>query len=374
MLLISTCGTSLLTHDLSADERNKFARLANKKEQDLSREEKKYLDRHAADCGEKLLQASLEQARKMSAEINGIAAVYAGQLPQGTSNRHIFLHSDTYMGALSVEMLMRWAQNNGLNNESKTFPGLHTASLESFRPAMSEAARWCCEEIAPQRSTRDRIVFNLTGGFKSVQGFMQTLGMFYADEVVYIFEGSTELLRIPRLPLSIEAATMQIIGENVVLFRKMAAGIPLDKETCRDIPETLLDAYGPNAYALSPWGEIFWHRYKEAYYGKAFIQESPLPEKISFSKGFLADVRQFENNPQKLAELNERIDDLTQYFLGNTISIKRLNFKLLEGNPVPGCTHEFYAWRTGGAWRCFCVFDEYKKDLCHIKKLGPHLK
>lgn len=372
MLLLSTCGTSLLTHNLSADERGKFARLANKKKQDLSAEEKKYLDRHAAACKDKLLQASLAQARQMSAEINGIAAVYDGQLPKVASNRHIFLHSDTYMGELSVEILLNWAKSNGLNNEPKTFPGLNTAGLEDFRPAMSEAARWCYEEIAPLRNPHYRVVFNLTGGFKSVQGFMQALGMLYADEVVYIFESSAELLRIPRLPLDVEKTTIQIIADNAALFRKMAVNIPLDAETCRDLPETLLDCYGADGCALSLWGEIFWHKYKSEYYRKAFIAESPLPKKISFSKSFLADVRQFADNPEKLAELNKRIDDLAKYFMGGN-NLKRLSFKQLE-NELHGCTHEFYAWSDGNAGRCLCVFDEEKIDLCHIRKFIPHPK
>ena len=232
MLLLSTCGTSLLTHNLSADERSQFARLSNKKEQDLSGEEKKYLESHAADCGDNLLRATVGQARKISAEINGIAAVYNGQLSKGASDRHIFLHSDTCLGELSVNILKKWAENNGLkNSEAQTFGGLNTASLESFRPAMSEAARWCYKAIAPVRNAHNRVVFNLTGGFKSVQGFMQALGMFYADEVVYIFEGSTELLRVPRLPLDIDTATMETIGKNVAVFRKMDNGIPLNKET-----------------------------------------------------------------------------------------------------------------------------------------------
>jgi hypothetical protein len=164
---------------------------------------------------------------------------------------------------------------------------------------------------------------------------------------------------------------MDTIGRHVPLFRKMALNIQVTKKECGDIPETLLDTYEPDRYVLSPWGEIFWQRFREEHYGRVFITEPPLPERIRFEESFLDDVRQFANDAQKLAELNERIDDLAHYLI-NGNCLKRLNFKKLEGKPVPGCTHEFYAWSTGGAWRCFCAFDEEKK-VCRIKKLDKHL-
>ena len=47
------------------------------------------------------------------------------------------------------------------------------------------------------RQSHYRVVFNLVGGFKSLQGYMNTLGMFYADEIIYIFEAPTaDLIRI----------------------------------------------------------------------------------------------------------------------------------------------------------------------------------
>jgi hypothetical protein len=57
--------------------------------------------------------------------------------------------------------------------------------------------RWCQDTLPGYRESGYHIVFNLTGGFKSIQGWMQTLGMFYADEIVYIFETGKELLPGP---------------------------------------------------------------------------------------------------------------------------------------------------------------------------------
>jgi CRISPR/Cas system-associated protein Csm6 len=63
------------------------------------------------------------------------------------------------------------------------------------------------------------VVFNLTGGFKSVQGFLQAISSFYADETIYIFQFSSELLQIPRLPIKLD--TQGIIDENLTIFRRL---------------------------------------------------------------------------------------------------------------------------------------------------------
>ena len=74
---------------------------------------------------------------------------------------------------------------------------LRTDSLDSFQMALSDLVRWCDEEVAvaPYRHSY-RVLFNLTGGFKSIQGFLQILAQFYADETVYIFESGDVLLRM----------------------------------------------------------------------------------------------------------------------------------------------------------------------------------
>jgi hypothetical protein len=45
------------------------------------------------------------------------------------------------------------------------------------------------------------VVFNLTGGFKSLNGYLQTVAMISADRCAFLFEGAPELMEIPRLPV-----------------------------------------------------------------------------------------------------------------------------------------------------------------------------
>jgi len=60
-----------------------------------------------------------------------------------------------------------------------------------------------------------RVIFNLTGGFKSVQGFLQSIASLYADEAVYVFETASELLRAPRMPLRLD---MNVVKENITSY------------------------------------------------------------------------------------------------------------------------------------------------------------
>lgn len=59
--------------------------------------------------------------------------------------------------------------------EVKRIPDLRTDDQAAFRAAMAELVRLCAHEVRDFRAAGWRVVFNLTGGFRSVQGFMQVL-------------------------------------------------------------------------------------------------------------------------------------------------------------------------------------------------------
>lgn len=112
-------------------------------------------------------------------------------------------------------------------------------------------------------------MFNLVGGFKSLQGYMQTLGMFYADETVYIFEAGDELLSILRLPVDFYASARQTVLEHFGAFRKMhRRDVPFSE--CSGIPETMLKIIDDQC-ALSEWGEIIWGAVREEKYKEELL-------------------------------------------------------------------------------------------------------
>ena len=50
---------------------------------------------------------------------------------------------------------------------------------------------------------------------------MQALGMFYADETLYIFEAGGELLSIPRLPVDFNESARQSVVDNFSVARRL---------------------------------------------------------------------------------------------------------------------------------------------------------
>ncbi|MDR1620926.1 MAG: putative CRISPR-associated protein [Synergistaceae bacterium] len=374
--VVSTCGTSLLTNferrlPADADKNFPVTILSNKKETDLAKEEKTYL-RHLL----KLLRTELEgwnvqDARRGSAELNSLLAYYQGNPSQGYDNRHCFVHSDTYVGEECAHMIGEWCERQKLTSEFYRVPGLNTADYLSFSAAMSNLAKWCSECVAPLRTPYNEVVFNLTGGFKSLQGFMQTLGMFYADETFYLFESSDALMRIPRLPIDIDAGACDEIEKHFAAYRKLALGKPVRAEEVTGISESMMLTDGTGAYTLSAWGEIFWDKFTQCHYEKQ-LYPSPLPD-IVLSSNFLKDLESWNGDKHVLFSVNQRLDDLAKYLLsGRKVCLKRLDFKKITGDLAKktGCTHEFDAWSTGGAGRGYCRFLDGGK--LEVARLDTH--
>jgi hypothetical protein len=271
---------------------------------------------------------------------------------------------------------MEWCQDQGLASELKKISGLNTADYLSFNSAMSDLARWCAEYVSPQRTQSYQVVFNLTGGFKSLQGFMQTLGMFCADDTFYLFESSSALMHIPRLPINIDVSAFTEIEKNFEIYRRLSLGIPMKQSDLGGISRSMIfQCEHGGECLLSPWGEIFWEDFTQTHYPEKF-HGSPLPEKIILSKSFVKDVNGFMNDKNAIFSINQRMDDLARFLLSeqkNDKNIKRLDFKAITGDLKleTKCDYEFDAWSSGGAGRVFCRFtDDTKLELVHLKLHG----
>ena len=336
-LILSTCGTSILTNGADNNIRTLVNRNANAKLEalapdDLGRLEAHIHERHAA-----LRAATPAEAKRSSAELNGILSYYGGQLIERERDQHVLIISDTFLGEAVGEIICSWLNEQGLRAQVQKFTGLVTDDYASFRNAMIQLIRWCQETLPGYRSAGYRVVFNLTGGFKSAQGFMQTVGMFYADESVYIFETGS-LLRIPRLPIRLDIdGIMAQHGDNL---RLLGHGQTLSTQEVTGIPETLLFEVDGEA-TLSEWGELVWQQSKRALYGRDLL--APLPG-LRFSDGFVKSVERQRLTSDQLAVLNERLDQLSFVSQGKGSNLRGLDFKALKGDPKPPSTHECDIW------------------------------
>lgn len=362
VLMISPCGTSLLTNQATNDERKLIGKYANETMKNIPEKDKFILEELIEKSDNVLNQGSINEATMLSAELNAIIKYYDGQFLGRKNDFHYLLCTDTWLGEQTATLVKSWLENHGVTAQIHNLKDLRTDNLESFQLALSDFVKWCEDTIPGYQMKQYEVVFNLTGGFKSVQGFLQTLAMFYADEAIYVFQTGDELLRLPKLP--VKFVPDEAIQEHLYKIRRLA--LMLSTDDISDIPSTLIFKMD-NEIQLSPWGEIVWGRVqKELYSQKVFDSPS---KNIVFSDNFLKSIAGLPTDRIQL--INQRIDDLAQFIeLGEKHNKKRLDFKILKGNPVPGSTHELDAWSDQDAKRIYC---HYKDKKIIIDKLDKAL-
>ncbi|MEI9478580.1 MAG: putative CRISPR-associated protein [Deltaproteobacteria bacterium] len=368
-IMISSCGTSLLTNHAVDEQRSLITRTANRLESELSGDERRVIDNLLAVCKNSLLGTeSLADVKKLSAELNGIISYYTGDLSKGKNDQHFLLHSDTFQGGTIAGIVRDWLQDRGIACNLVEAKDLNTRSLDQFTSGMQEIVRWCYENLSDYRKQGWRIIFNLTGGFKSMQGFLQTLGMFYADEIIYIFESGEALLRIPRLPIKLDLG--DTIEKNLATFRLLGLGRELDARQCSDIPNSLLTEMDGKV-SFSVWGTLVWDQHKKQFYGTKLLE--PLSPKIEIGDHFKKEVSSLPQD--RIETLNKQLDTLAEELDSNQLGKNAsLRFKKLKTVQHKVCTHEFYAWSDQDAKRVFGRFED-RGDAQYfvVERLEKHL-
>jgi putative CRISPR-associated protein (TIGR02619 family) len=260
-VVISTIGTSLLTNqikrndDAEKDWYNQIRDTANLTQENTPKEVLSIIEILKSRAVAKLEQSSIPQIRLASAELNGIYALYQEQLQHGIEDIHRLIATDTAQGKATAEIVKQFLINQKLfNTDIYTPPGLSTATTTAFSEGIDYLLVWLSEEITPLKD-RYRVCFNLVGSFKSLQGYLNTIGMFYSDEIIYIFEGKeSNLITIPRLPIKVDESK---IRPYAIQFALMDAGAGLPLSEVADIPESLIGEYNGRK-VLSTWGQLIW--------------------------------------------------------------------------------------------------------------------
>jgi len=384
-IILSTCGTSFLTNRVEENLRALLTRHANvKKKEEVPAKERNSIENHIRKRQTESAGFSQEEARRDSAELNGILSYYGGR-PDGR-DAHYLLATDTWFGEATAEIVKAWLATNGISNcQVIRHPDLQTANWREFSSSLSDLVKWChetfgsarstktcplcgsdmvCEEtLRPQRSAHRRVIFNLSGGFKSETGFLQMLGMFYADETVYIFERSGELMRIPRLPVKME--DKQAIRDDLADFRRAALKLTVEAEKSGIY---WFEAGGQ--YDLTPWGELIFVQHKTKIYEEKILP--PPSDTICFGAGFLKSCE--GENGERIRLINERIDQLAQFKeRPNHPNPKSLHYHPIHNSSgeVPQASHEIYAWSDQDAKRIYCR--EIAGGTTELICLGKHL-
>jgi len=353
LYILSPCGTSLLTNVAASEKREDhrkviFPNSNARKPQDISSHDLLLLEELLGTAKVTLQKADPQQAAKLSAELNSLLKI-VDQEPPGSNRKNYYqlLCTDTWLGEETAKIIQLWLEKQGYNVQIKRQIDLQTADSDAFQLALAELVRWFEEEMDSWQQ-QYRIIFNLTGGFKSVQGFLQTMASFYADETVYIFETGEDLIRIPRLPIRMEAP--EVLSDHLDFFRCLDQGLQLTVPG--DVPDILLMSIDGET-CLSAWGELVWKRNLRDIYSKK-VYASPY-KKIRFGKQFLKSTLHLDGD--RIFQVNKKIDDLCRFWhtrgTATAWNPASLDFKELKGRKMLPSTHECDAWADQDAQRIF---------------------
>jgi putative CRISPR-associated protein (TIGR02619 family) len=298
-IVVSTIGTSLLTNQINKkaiEENNWYDNLKDTAQLSLDetpQDVKEIIEVLKTRATEKLTQAkNIAAIRSASAELNGIYGLYAEELTRGVLDIHWLVATDTAQGFTTANIVQEFLRANGLANVNIQTPsGLSMLSTEAFTSGINELRDWINREIEPLRE-QYRVCFNLVGSFKSLQGYMNTIGMFYADEIIYIFEGKdSDLITIPRLPIKIDTEQLE---PHKVKLALMDTDFGISVEEVKGIPEALVFDLGTRKI-LSTWGKLIWDGCKVQLLSQELVQ---LP-RIQYNDSFRADYNRIRNPNEK---------------------------------------------------------------------------
>jgi len=316
--VLSTVGISVLLNVLDASEevwRQQLNRAAN--ERQLADELVHEVDELAERAKARLRERNVQVNRRLSAELNGLYGIYQGNLSAGKSDMHYLVATDTALGRKAADVICDFLRENGLNVDVYVPDDLSTADPSTFSSGMKDLIHWCENTIPGYRDANYRVVFNLTAAFKSLHGYLNIIGMFYANEIVYIFETGSQLLSIPRLPLQID---INALRESRMELAMMAQGHIFPYEQVKNIPAGLLETDDKGSATLSDWGQLIWNRARQELLGEDLLPFPRLEYTDTFRRDFKDAARKDRAELQKvLAKVSGILEDNR----GDTSALKR---------------------------------------------------
>ena len=359
--ILTSCGLSMLTNylkkfDIFRGEVYKYSN-ADKSEIDNGFLEK--IDAAIEQLKEEISTLDNDNLKKLSAELNALVTFYKGEF--NNKDFHFLLHTDTYLGEKVADVLEFFLNSRGIACNKFRAKDLKTSSVEEFEWALGGVVKDLSEEIDGYKTSGYEIIFNLTGGFKGVNSFLQTMASLWADKSIYIFESSSQLLEIPKMPITID---YKLFENNLEEFLKLERG---ERVNLENIPKSIVLKLD-NEYVLSPWGEIVWQKFKSEYLKENLI--NPYKERIIFSNEFKKDFQKL--NPNEKSQLNKKLIELSKMIKTNKeYNPSSLRYHSLSGEIASKYKYEFYPFDGNDSRRVFCNETDGK---IVIEKIDSHLK
>lgn len=372
--ILSTIGTSLLTNQINrnnSEEKNWYPKLrdsANLKDTELpgDSEVRQIISILGERAVQKLQDSNIQAIRRASAELNGIYGFYhddlAGESRPG--DFHWLIATDTYQGITTAQIVKDFLLSQGLLVDSYAPDNLSTVSTQKFSDGIDNLIGWLEETIKPLRDNpQSKTCFNLVGGFKSLQGYLNTIGMFYADEIIYIFEGErSELITIPRLPITVDYEGLSRYKQQLAL---MAAGATISIEALQGIPESMIYPAGEPDVTLSLWGQLVWNQCKVKLLSSELLELPYLAYRDSFKADYKAITSAIERS--RVQEDLVKVSKLLIDSKGDTSSLGSMfNYTRYKGTPKNKKIDHF---RVNLSQRISC---EQQDDKLLLRYYGTH--
>lgn len=375
-LVISTVGTSLLTNQIRErhdpkDWEKILQKTANLTQDQISQSNPEVLNiikdlkQRAED---KLNDGNTLEIRDASAELNGIYGLYEDQLENSKLDHHFLITTDTAQGQVTANIvksfILQQKKERRLNLEVEvhTPEKLSTANNKVFNEGIDNLLDWLDRRVKDYKKQKYEIYFNLVGGFKALQGCMNTIGMFYADKIIYVFEGaSSNLITIPRLPITVDYSRLK---DHVSMLALLDAGAGLSPSQTEKVPEAMV-AEIDGKITLSNWGQLIWNQCRDDFLSQD-LQEFP---RIYYEGTFRKDYKNI-STPKDKVELQEtlaKVSQLLEESNGDTRSLaKPVSYYGYKGTKDKEGVDHFYV---GIHWRISCKASNGKLTLRHY---GTH--
>lgn len=269
---ICTTGTSILT--------KRGINIERFKNQPLS-----YWKDHEDDilAAQDRVYESLERFKRLpiQAQLDDTSAEIKSLIKMGVdpNDRVILIASDTVDGKLSAELVKAFLKEREicLEVEIQEVKGLQAIDAVLFQ---REGLRNLLTFLV-SRGNED-IVFNLTGGFKSVVPYLSLIGMLFNKPVRYIHEDSEDVITLSNVPILLNDGLLLLVEDKL---RKIEKETSISKtEWHRGIDfndrrfDSLIEEEG-GQITLSGLGLLFWERFKLDYPEELFRDETDPSDK-----------------------------------------------------------------------------------------------
>ena len=361
-IFIHTVGTSILTNalkNLSIDIENPSRHLNEmtnlKESSDFDKIQEQLFNEL------KSLDISELDRKKCSAELNALYTYMEKNTLDKNHTVHYLIYTDTATGELASEYIKKMMNEDGYQNvELRRIGKLSTKDTSRFNDGIKNLFKLLNDELPSMRSKDTQIIFNLTGGFKSLQGYMNTAGMFYADAIIYIFESNADVIEIEKLPILVDESTVAPYAKEFLLAEVIGV---VSSDILKHIAPIYKEVVDDMA-SLSPIGLLAWHFYK-----KDILTSKLLTfERLIYSDSFKDDFKDPDRDVVKLQETLAKVD----YELGKSQGdVAAICGGGLQYSPYKGQNAHIGHFRITQETRVSCIASDGKLTLRHF---GAHDK